>query len=130
MSLHDLLAFKFSVEKSAVICYLFYSFTVLSQFSVLVVVMIVCHGEDLFWSSLFGVLEAFYLNGQLFLEIWDIFCYYLVEYIMYSFDLNLFFDAHDLQIWSFDVVSEFLYFSFIAFELLSKSSVFFFNIYF
>jgi hypothetical protein len=43
------------------ICYLFflsYSLQYSSMFSVLVVLMIICHGEVLFWSCLFGVLEA------------------------------------------------------------------------
>jgi hypothetical protein len=32
------------------------AFNILSLFSVLVVLMIVCHGEVLFWSTLFSVL--------------------------------------------------------------------------
>jgi hypothetical protein len=32
--------------------------SILSLFSVLVILMIICHGKVLFWSSLFGVLEA------------------------------------------------------------------------
>jgi hypothetical protein len=60
-------AFDISVEKSAVIlwvylCMLFvFSFTafnILSVVSVLVVLMIICHGVALFCSGLFGVLEA------------------------------------------------------------------------
>jgi hypothetical protein len=49
-----------------------------------------------------------YLNGQLFLKIWEIFCYYFVEYIMYPFGLHLFsfFNAHDSQVRSFDGVTE------------------------
>jgi hypothetical protein len=64
---HTLLAFKVSVEKSAVILeglpymlfvfFLSYILNILSLFSVLVVLMIICRGEVLFWSSLFGVLE-------------------------------------------------------------------------
>jgi hypothetical protein len=59
-----------SVEKSAVILmglplYVIYffslaAFNTLSLFSVLVVLMIICHGVVVFWSSLFGVLEASY----------------------------------------------------------------------
>jgi hypothetical protein len=62
------LAFKVSVEKSAVIlmglplyvtCFFYLiAFNILSLFSVLVVFMIICHGVVLFWSSLFGVLET------------------------------------------------------------------------
>jgi hypothetical protein len=67
-SFHVLLAFKVSVEKSVVILIglplyviCFFSptaFNILSLFSVLVVLVIICHGVVLFWSSLFGVLEA------------------------------------------------------------------------
>jgi hypothetical protein len=42
-----------------VICFLsLTAFNILSLFSVLVVLMIICHGDVLFWSSLFGVLQA------------------------------------------------------------------------
>jgi hypothetical protein len=68
MSLHALLAFKVSVENSAVILrglhlqgICFYShtaFKILSLLSVLVDLMTIYHGEVLFWSRLFGVLEA------------------------------------------------------------------------
>jgi hypothetical protein len=34
------------------------AFSILSLFSVLVVLVIICHGEVLFWSSLLGILEA------------------------------------------------------------------------
>jgi hypothetical protein len=46
------------------------------------------------------------------------FCYYFTEYIMYPFSLHLFFffDAHDLQVSSFDGVAEFLCILFAAFE--------------
>jgi hypothetical protein len=70
MSLHALLAFKVSVEKSAVIlmglplyiiCFFsLTAFNILSLLSVLVVLMITCHGVVLLWSSVFGVLEASY----------------------------------------------------------------------
>jgi hypothetical protein len=67
-SLHALLAFKVSVEKSAVIlmglplyviCYFsLTTFNTLSLVFGLVVLMIICHVVLLFWSGLFGVLEA------------------------------------------------------------------------
>jgi hypothetical protein len=67
-SLHAVLAFKVSIEKTAVIlmglplyiiCFFsLTAFSILSLFSVLVFLIIICHGEVLFWSSLFGVLEA------------------------------------------------------------------------
>jgi hypothetical protein len=57
-----------SVEKSAVIlmglpfyAICFFSltaFNIVSLFSMLVALMIICCGEFLFWSSLFGMLEA------------------------------------------------------------------------
>jgi hypothetical protein len=52
---------------------------ILSLFSVLIVLTIICHGEILFWSCLFGVLEASCMNGHLFLKIWEIFYYYLLN---------------------------------------------------
>jgi hypothetical protein len=60
-----------------------------------------------------------YLNGQNFLKIWKIFCYYFIEYDTYPFDLHLFsfFNAHDSQVCSFDEVSEFLHIPFISLEL-------------
>jgi hypothetical protein len=46
---------------------------------------------------------------------------------MYPFDLHLFFfNAHDAQVWSFDVVAEFLHILFTALELSKISSFFFF----
>jgi hypothetical protein len=72
-----------------------------------------------------------YLNGQLFLKIWEIFCYYFVLYITYPFGLHLFsfFDAHDSQAWSFNGVPGFLCIPFTAFVSSKSSFVFFFNIY-
>jgi hypothetical protein len=65
-SLHALLAFKVSVEKSAMILmglsfYVFFfsltAFNIISLLFVLGFLMIICHRELLFWPSLFGVLE-------------------------------------------------------------------------
>jgi hypothetical protein len=63
----SLLSLKVSAEKHAIILmglplYIicFFSLTVFnihSLFSVLVVFMMMCHREVLFWSSLFGILE-------------------------------------------------------------------------
>jgi hypothetical protein len=61
-----------------------------------------------------------YLIGHLFLEFWEIFCYYFVEYITYIFGLHLFFNAYDLQVWSFNGVAEFLHIPFKVLE--SKNS--------
>jgi hypothetical protein len=66
-----------------------------------------------------------YLNGHNFLEIWEIFCYYFIEYVTYPFSLHLFFNAHDSQVWSFDGVHEFLHIPVISLELFKISSVFF-----
>jgi hypothetical protein len=63
--LHALLAFKVSIKKSAVlplyvICFFsITAFNSLSLFSVFVL-MVICYGEVLLWSSLFGVLEDSY----------------------------------------------------------------------
>jgi hypothetical protein len=67
-SLHAFLAFKVSVEKSAVILmglplyvisfFSLTTFNILSLFSVLIVLMVIFYGEVLFWSSVLGVLEA------------------------------------------------------------------------
>jgi hypothetical protein len=66
-SLHDLLSFNVSVQKSAVIlmglplyvmCFFSYCLQYSSLVSVLVVLMIACCGVVLFWSGLFSVLEA------------------------------------------------------------------------
>jgi hypothetical protein len=65
--IYALLAFQISIEYSAVILmsllsYIihFFSltdFNILSLFSMLVVLVIICHGKVLFWSCLFGVME-------------------------------------------------------------------------
>jgi hypothetical protein len=55
---------------------------------------------------------------QNFLEIWEIFCYYFIEYIMYPFSLHLFFfNDHDSQVSSFDRVVDLLCIPFTALEL-------------
>jgi hypothetical protein len=69
-SLHAVLAFKvFAVESAVnlmglplyIICFFSLTdFSILSLFSVIAVLMMICHGVVLFWSSLFGVLEAFF----------------------------------------------------------------------
>jgi hypothetical protein len=68
ISPYALLAFNFSVQKSAVIlmglplhviCFFsLTAFNILSVVSVFVVLMMICRGVALFWSGLFGVLEA------------------------------------------------------------------------
>jgi hypothetical protein len=59
-----------------------------------------------------------YLNGHSFLEIWEIFCYYFIEYIMNPYCLDLFsLNAQDSQVWSFDGVGEFLYIPFTDLQL-------------
>jgi hypothetical protein len=62
--------------------------------------------------------DFLYLSGKFFLEIWEVFCYYFVEYIMYSFGSHLFsfFNAHGSQVWSFDGVAEFLHITFTALD--------------
>jgi hypothetical protein len=46
------------------------------------------------------------LDGHLFLAVWEVFCYYFVEYITYNFGLHLFSSAYDLQVLSFEGVAE------------------------
>jgi hypothetical protein len=64
-----------------------------------------------------------YLNVNLFLEIWDIFCYYFVEYITYTFGLHILsFNDHDSQIWSVtELLSPCIFLSQFL-SLLSKNS--------
>jgi hypothetical protein len=96
------------------------AFNILSLFSVLVVLMIIYHGVVLFLVKSVWCHGGFLnLNGHNFLEIWEIFHYYFIEYIMNPFCLHLFsfFDAHDSQVWSFDGVGEFLYIPFTGLEL-------------
>jgi hypothetical protein len=59
-----------------------------------------------------------YLDRHLFLEIWDIFWSYFVEYITYNFGLHLFFFfiVHFTQAWSFDGVVEFFHIPFTVLE--------------
>jgi hypothetical protein len=66
-----------------------------------------------------------YLNGQNFLEIWEVFCYYFIEYITFLFDLHLFsfFNAYDSQIWYFNGVADF--FSQLLSYFTKSSSLFF-----
>jgi hypothetical protein len=50
-------------------------------------------------------------------QTWKVFWYYFVENISCPFGLQLFsFDAHVLQVWSFDGVTEFLCIPFSAFD--------------
>jgi hypothetical protein len=59
-----------------------------------------------------------YLDGHLFLKIWEIFCYDFVEYITYTFGSHLFsfFNARDSQVWFFDGVAKFLCVPFVALQ--------------
>jgi hypothetical protein len=60
----------------------------------------------------------FYLNGQDFIEIWEIFCYYFIKYVIYPVGLYLLsFFRNDSQVWSFDRVSELLHIPFTDLEL-------------
>jgi hypothetical protein len=65
-----------------------------------------------------------YLNEHLFLEIWEIFCYFMYyNYIMYTFGLHIFFaNTHDLQVWSFGRLMEFLCILFAYLESFVKES--------
>jgi hypothetical protein len=82
-SLHVLLAFKVSVEKSAVIL-LGLPLCVICFFSVLCVY---CFNYNMLWGSSILVKSVWcsggflHLNGQNFPEIWEIFCYYFIGYL-------------------------------------------------
>jgi hypothetical protein len=94
------------------------AFNTLSRVSALVVLMILCHGVVLFWSGLFGVLEASWIcMGIDYLRFGKLLLFF--ECIMHSLCLYLFsfFNAHDSPVWFFDGVSEFLYFLFTGLEL-------------
>jgi hypothetical protein len=73
-----------------------------------------------------------YHNGQVFLEIWEIFCYYFVEYSMYSFGFYLFCSLS--VICRFGLLIELLcswkFLSQLLCLLCKSCSVFFFNMYF
>jgi hypothetical protein len=110
-SLYAILSFKVSVEKSAVILmgltlYIFFlSSSHQHSFSSLCAC---CFNDNMSWNS--PILVKFVwcpggflnLNGQNFLKIWEILCYYFIEYIMNPICLELFFNIHDSQVWSFD----------------------------
>jgi hypothetical protein len=52
--------------------------------------------------------DFLYVNGHLFLEIWEIICHCFVEHITYTFGLCLFsLNAQDSQVCSFDEIAEF-----------------------
>jgi hypothetical protein len=87
--LHALLTFKVSVEKSTVIWMEFplhvfshIAFNVLSYFSKLI-----CFNYNMPWSGSILVMSVWcprdflYLDGHHFLNIWELFCYYFVDYI-------------------------------------------------
>jgi hypothetical protein len=77
------------------------AFKLISLFSVLVVLIKICHGEVLFWSSVCCPWGFLYLNGYNFLVIWEIFWYYFIEYVKYPFVLHLFsfFNAYGSLVW-------------------------------
>jgi hypothetical protein len=111
---------KISVEKSDVIlmftfiCYLiFLSYNLQYCLLVLCANCLTCNMP---WRGCILVMSVWcptdflYLDGHLFLKIWEVFCYYYIECISYAFCLHLFFfDAQDLQVWFFDSVTEFLH---------------------
>jgi hypothetical protein len=59
-----------------------------------------------------------HLNRQYFFEIWEIFCYYFIEYITYPLACTSSPPSMpDSQVWPFDGVTEFLHIPFTALEL-------------
>jgi hypothetical protein len=82
------------------------AFNILSLFSVLIVLTIICWGAVLFWSCLLASLSQD-LGKFLLLFYW---C------INFSLDLFSFFTAHDSQVWSLIWVTKFLTVPFAALE--------------
>jgi hypothetical protein len=62
------------------------AFNILSLFSVLVVLML--WGGSIVVKTVWCPGGFLYLNGQSFLAIWEIFCYYCIEYITYPFSFT------------------------------------------
>jgi hypothetical protein len=113
-----------SVEKSAVIFMglplyvIFFSLTAFQySFSVLCAI---CFNDSMPWRCSILVKSVwcpgyfFYLNEQLFLNIWGIFLLFF-EHVIYPFHL-VSFNAQDSQVWTFDGVTEFLHIPFAALE--------------
>jgi hypothetical protein len=75
-------------------------FSIVTLFNMLVVLAMMCHEEVLFWSSLFGILEASRFGK-----------FSVIVFLHVPFGLHLFsfFNAHDSQVWSFDEVTEILH---------------------
>jgi hypothetical protein len=90
----------------------FFSYSLRYSFSILCVC---CFNDNMLWGcsvfmkSVWCPVAVLHLNGQNFLKIWEIFCYYFIEYIMNAFCLDLFsfLNAHDSQVYSLDRVGEF-----------------------
>jgi hypothetical protein len=85
---------------------------------VLIVLMIICHGTSILVKFVWCPRGFLYLSGRNFLNMWEIFCYYFIEYIMYPFgSLLFFFTAHDSHVWSCHGVTEVFHIPFTALEL-------------
>jgi hypothetical protein len=106
-----------------------YSFSVLCN----------CFNDNMLWRGLILVksvwcLRGFlYLNGQNFLEIYEIFCYYFIEYTTYTFGLDLFSFSMPMILrfgLLMESVSSRIFLSQVFSCLTNNSSVFFFNFYF
>jgi hypothetical protein len=95
------------------------AFSSLSVFSVLVLMIIMPWGGSILVKSAWCPAGFLYLSGKIFFEIWEIFCYYLIEYITNPscLDLFLFFNTHGSQVGFFDGVGEFLHIPFTTLEL-------------
>jgi hypothetical protein len=63
------------------------------------------------------------MNGHLFLEIWEMFLFYFVEYVINTLGLYLFsfFNSDDSNICSFNEVKSFCIFLSQLFNLMSKN---------
>jgi hypothetical protein len=93
-------------------------FSILSLFFVLVVLTIICHREVLFWSYLFGVLEASCTWMDNFLEIWEInfLLFFKIYYIYLRLAPPLLLQCEWFTGLVFDGIAEFLHISFVVLE--------------
>jgi hypothetical protein len=116
------------------ICYLCLLSYSLSLFSALFVVMIMCHGEVLFWSGLFGVLKASCtLMGKTFLRFGEFLFIILLNIFQIPFAWTSAPSSIPIVLMFIPLkrsVSSYIFLSQLLSCLTNISSVFFFNFYF
>ena len=117
MSCHSLLAWRVSIDRSAVIlmgiplciicCFSLAALNICSLFLIFVNLINMCLGVFHFGFVLFGTLGFLDLGGCFLPHFRDVFNYYLLKYFLMPF-LFIFFllDAYDLNVGAFNVVPE------------------------